>query len=130
MTVESIASARAELGERQDCSIKAIALVTSLPYRTVHAEFAKAGRKKGTGTYRSMQRRVLMNLGFKAIVDTNPRQPNGSRYTPKTIHRFCNTGAWLAYKRGHVFAIVDGEVIDWTAGRKHHITEAWRIKKI
>lgn len=72
---------------------------------------------------------VLTKLGIK--------HDNGIRYQampeklrPKTIKRAAavfREGKYLFVVNRHVLACVDGEVIDWTANRKHRIQQVWKI---
>lgn len=126
--IDQVFRRSAELGEDNDCSVKAVALACGLPYDAAHAAFEDAGRRHGRG--------VLTPQIFKALkvlkINTQPishlRQPNGSRYTPRTISRLLPFGRYLVYTRGHVFALVDGQVLDWTKGRKHHIIGFQRVE--
>lgn len=118
------------LNERNDCSVKAIALATGKPYAEVHEAFRLEGRKNRSGTYKHQQEAVLTRLGFKREKFLDLKKDNGSKYTPKTVSQFCHTGNWMVYIPHHVFAVIDGNVLDWTEGRRHRITQAWRITPI
>jgi hypothetical protein len=116
--------------ERNDCSVFAVALATGTPYAHTHALFRAAGRRDRQGTYRHQQMTVVTRLGFTAVKHT-PRQPSGACFTPKTIGQWVNPNKrYLAYVRGHVFAIIDGKVQDWTEGRQHRIKEVLEIHPI
>ena len=56
-------------------------------------------------------------------------QKNGSRYTPLTIGDKLKGGYFLAFVSRHVLGVVNGTVFDWTEGRRHHITEAWKVTR-
>jgi len=52
----------------------------------------------------------------KQHIDPRVRTPvTAARYLPKK-------GKFLCFTRDHVFAVVDGSVVDWTEGRRHRIT--------
>jgi hypothetical protein len=41
--------------------------------------------------------------------------------------RHLASGRYICMVRGHVAALVNGEVIDWTAGRRHQIKEVYEL---
>jgi hypothetical protein len=85
------------------------------------------GRKprKGATTFEIL--RAVINMGFKIEGVKKLKQKNGSRYTPKTIGDKLKRGYYLCFCNGHVFAVVNGDVEDWTNNRKHHITQAYKV---
>jgi hypothetical protein len=54
-----------KFGEKNDCSVKAVALATGIKYAKVHYAFRKQGRKEGRGTHFYQQFAVLRELGFE-----------------------------------------------------------------
>ena len=52
-----------QLKERNDCTVKAIAVVTGVSYKEAHKAMADAGRKPGKGAYVAQQRAALNELG-------------------------------------------------------------------
>src|SRR5210317_1921033 len=72
------------LGERNDCTVKAISIAGNLPYRQVHGMIARKGRIKGRGCSQYVWEQGMTDLGLKWTV-TRPRTPSGARYTMKTI---------------------------------------------
>lgn len=106
------------LKEANDCTVKAITAVTGVHYVDVHALLAKHGRPHRRGAQKHTQYRTLKDLGF---VYRNVKLKDCK--TVRTLgRRFRGVkGTFLAWTRGHVLAIVDGEVLDWTNGRLHRI---------
>lgn len=113
-------------GETMDCTVKATALACRIPYEEAHAICAEAGRKPRQGAYTHKIADLLEHKGYR-VKRFNPRQPNGSRYTPKTIGKRLNRGHYMCQVRGHVFAVVDGKVLDWTNGRNHRIERVYKV---
>ncbi len=138
-------SEASELKERNDCTVKAIAIATGCTYKQAHKAMADAGRKNGKGAYVSQQRVALAALGFKMeridlkseVVSKYP-SPHFNLQGATTHHavRFAKVWASLPpmmmYTQGfsHVAAFRDGKVHDWTAGRAFRISTAFVITKL
>ena len=117
--------------EHNDCAVKAIAIVCRVSYKTAHAALRKFGRRDGTGTQRIQTSAAISSLGFTVTkVTTQPRQKNGSRYTPKSVGKGFPCGSNLVFFNGHVAAMKRGTVEDWTNGRRHYVQSVWRVMKI
>ena len=109
-----------KLGEHNDCAVVAAALTTKWSYEHTHRVFAECGRKKGRGTHLHVTRKALRRLGvyveerkIRRTPVRNLRLPEGKRYIAVT----CN----------HMLAVIDGKVHDWTANRRHVVTDLWEI---
>lgn len=134
-TFESLCKDSNKYGERNDCTVKALALTCQIPYEQSHEVFRKLGRRKGRGFRTMLAFPSFRKLGFQFEKITNqyggdtPLQPGTAyRYTPKTIGKLCKKGRYLAFCRGHVFAVIDGKVMDWTEGRKHKIIKLFKVE--
>lgn len=113
--------------EDHDCGVKAIAMVGRVSYKEAVKLCAEHGRKPGEGMYNTQIEIILYQMGFNVQPVTKLYQKNGSKYTPKTIGKRLKVGYYLAYVNGHVLPIINGEIFDWTEGRKHHINSAVKI---
>lgn len=135
------------LGEANDCSVKAVALITGRPYAEVHAAFAACGRKKRRGTPRDVSRDTLAVLGVEfrewsltervALAQTYP--PRAAGKSPRmriTTHHWRRFPASWAPHRGkrlivltssHMLAVIDGEVRDWSINRALCVNEIWEV---
>ena len=135
----ALCNSTAAYGEKNDCSVKAVALVCGVSYDEAHAAMAAQGRKKGRGAQTSSIELAVIALGKKIEV-VNPKHiiaqypgvhKNLQNVTTHHPARFPdawkNGGTYLAYIRGHVLAIVDGVVHDWTVGRSKRI---YRIREV
>lgn len=119
-------------GERNDCTVIATAIAFRLSYATAHRLMQKAGRRKGCGVwYEEKAVPVLQKAGLvvEELDEEKIRQPNGSRYTAKTIGKLCKRGYYVAICSGHAFAVVNGEVLDWTQGRRHIVNTVLKCTK-
>lgn len=132
-----------KFGERNDCSVKAVALATGTQYAKVHYEFAKQGRKQGRGTHRWQQEAVLAAFGFELKLVHSHRaglswalpeeQVLKNKFKAKTVttleRELPSRGVFLVYTRGHMLCARGGKILDWTQGRRHQIKEVYRVVK-
>lgn len=121
-------------GERNDCAVKALAIAAGMPYGVAHLLFKKYGRKDRRGTRRYITKLVVNYLkehhGFTSIPLRDPRKADGSRFTMKTIGQRYYRGRYLVFVSGHVAAMIDGKIEDWTEGRRHRVTEIWSLEQV
>lgn len=119
--------------DKNMCSVIATSIACRVPYDKAYKALENHGRKHGQGTYWYQQSAAIQELGCELEKVFNRgnrplRQKNGSKYTPKTIGERLKKGYYICRVRGHVFAVVNGEVLDWTDGRNHHINEVYKVK--
>lgn len=137
---ESVALSSQRHGEHNDCSVKAVTILTGLPYATVHAAFKRAGRRDRSGTYTSTTMKAIELLGYRAVpIDLDlKRHLMAVRFnwpcktlTVKQIEKFNglwdNEGSVLVKTSGHMLAVENESVHDFTTGTKRRILDAWRI---
>lgn len=94
--------------QKNDCTVRAYAAAFDLPYDEVYDSFAVLGRKCGRG------------FNFRDFAKTHPRlrwhsfpaEKGKSRMNPAKFGAAYPTGRWIARTAKHVFAIIDGVVID------------------
>lgn len=130
-TFEQLEIARHAHNERADCCVKALAVSRQISYMAAHKMCAKWGRKNRQGMYNkhiygmfqteyNAERlpehemdRLRQSIGVKNLTPNN---------IGKALQR-CGYGQWrfFALVRRHAFGIDQGQVIDWTEGRKHQI---------
>lgn len=111
------------LRETKDCAVKAVTAVTGVHYIDVHGLMEANGRRHRHGTPNAITRAVLDKLGFAT---------HEIKVWSKTVRslgrEFRNIpGTYLVWTRGHILAIKDGEVLDWTNGRLHRILKVERV---
>jgi len=111
-----------KLGETNDCAVTAVAAVSNLPYEYVHRVFASCGRKRRKGTPFEVTQEVLKKLNIWT---------DRHRFEAQTIttmgRELPKKGRFLVRIRRHILAVVDGEVLDWTEGRRHRIRQAYKV---
>jgi hypothetical protein len=117
----------ATLNERNDCTVVGVSIAARVDYKKAHAAMKAAGRRDRCGAYRIDTTEAVHALGCAIEVIDAPRQSNGSRFTAKTIGAGFKRGYFLVFYRGHVAAMVNGQVADWTDNRRHQVQEIWKI---
>lgn len=127
--IEDALCARVAMNEANDCSVLALSMSCRTTYEAAHTALKIAGRRDRRGVYPEHIKHATKTLGFTLGPVIRPKQANGSKYTPRTIAEQFPAGRYLAYSRGHVFALVDGEVRDWHKGRKYHIIKVQEVKE-
>jgi len=110
--------------EANDCTVRALANASGMPYKLAHKIMAKAGRKVGHGMTADEWVPVLNRLGFtlEAIYGTT----RGAKYmsfktgmsarpgiTLENLIPRLGNGRFIIKIRGHVLTVVDGNVIDY-----------------
>lgn len=122
----SIADASGRRNENNDCTVRAVAIVTGLPYDQVHAAFSQAGRKHRRGCRRSVTEQACKSLGYamKSVA-------HESR-TAVTIEREkrLQTGRYIIGMTAHLAGMIDGKLIDWTAGRRKRVNGVYSLTPI
>lgn len=113
-------------GENRCCAPIAIALVTGKSFDTVRGWLSKLGRRRGKGTPRWMTYHALKSNGYTLRRCTRLEK---QYRTVRTLERGCGRRTLLVFTRGHVLAIVNGKVQDWTKERLHRIQEIYIVEK-
>ena len=118
--------------EANDCAVCAMTIATGMDYHDIHKLYASKGRKPRAGTPQAMTSKVMGSLkrqGYKFVDEGMPRQKSGSLYTMKTIAKAFPKGTYIVRVRGHMAALVDGKVEDWTDNRRHQVLKVIRVKR-
>lgn len=127
---DAMATASAAHNEHNDCTVKALSAATGIDYADCHKAMAKAGRKNRRGCHFHITGRdAAKALGFK--METVP----DSKYSAKTMitaerDRALKSGRYVLRVRGHVAALVDGKIVDWSQGRRHIIKSVYQFTPI
>lgn len=129
------------IGEHNDCSVKAVAILTDTPYEIVHQRMAIAGRKSRRGTPMGITGGVITSLGYRWL-ETDPQTfinqyPKSHQilkgvtsHHPERFNKVWKNGKrYLLFNNSHALAVVNGETIDWSQGRALRIKYIWEIIK-
>lgn len=111
--------------ESNDCAVKAIAIACNVPYKVAHRLLEKhTGRKHRRGTLTHMINPAIRHLGFEVT-----QLHDVTAKTISTIARdsAVQDGFFVVYVRGHIAAIVNGQIEDWTEGRRHRVIAVYKV---
>lgn len=106
------------IGEKNDCAVKAVSIVTGISYEKAHSLLAQEGRKFGKGTSYDHTAAVLKKLGFNLIYFKSPYK--GLRSFKRNIWTNKAMLVWVSSGR-HIIGVNDGKICDWTDNRCHRI---------
>jgi len=126
ITFNDCAVISSRLGENNDCTVKAVAIACQVPYEEAHEYLRSIGRKWGRG-----HRWQINGHGYAERLDKlgiEGEEIEVKSKTVKTLARELTKGNYMVKVKGHVLAIVDGKVEDWTAGRQHRVLKVMKIK--
>lgn len=113
--------------ETKDCSVKALAIVASVDYTAAHAALKQQGRKNRKGCSTHQINRAAIALGCVVVQIDKPAAAKTMKTVGPALLASGQPGAHLIYMRGHVAAVVAGQVADWTRGRRHRVSSIFRI---
>jgi len=111
--------------ERHDCTVRALACAKGISYDEAHACMNAYGRESRRGVKNATLTVAYESAGFKmaAIFGTtkkarflkhcHPDVPNFKGTTLKKLLPILGKGRYIVGIRGHVFAVVDGVVMDY-----------------
>lgn len=128
------------MGEKNDCSVKAVALATGVSYERAHAALAAEGRKSGKGAYTQAILRAIEACGKKhqrmpidLIIKMYPKGHRDVLKNVTTHHPARFPGVWqdghtyVMFTKRHVCTIINGTNHDWTNGRAMRAISVYRI---
>ncbi len=106
------------------CTVVAVATVCNMSFGKARIKMEKAGRPHRYGAYQWQYHEVIQRRGFKL----EPVYGFEGHHV-KTMGKKLGSGTYLINVRGHVLAIVDGVINDWSASRSHRVREVYRVTK-
>lgn len=112
-------------GEKNDCTVKAVAITCRTSYEKAHAACAAQGRRKGRGMYPEQYHRAIASLGYTV----KPVKLSTKGKTAGNVGAFLKGGFYLVNFRGHVAAFHGSVNCDWTAGRRHRVKSIYKVVK-
>ena len=131
-------------GEKNDCAVKAVAVVCGVSYEEAHAVLKAKGRKEGQGTAIVTIREAVKafgktprSWGHGEVQDMISRYPGVHKNLKKitTHHPVRFKKVWseeitdpvLIFTNNHVAAYRDGQLHDWSIGRALRALNVWSI---
>jgi hypothetical protein len=127
--------------EKNDCAVKAIAIVANASYEEAHEALAKQGRRNGRGSTIVQIMAALKSLGVHVNGYINHVYHGGKNmgrcpirdvtFRLRSVYgmdrKQIAERRFLVLTRNHILAVKDGEVQDWTEGRRHQARFAWEV---
>lgn len=122
-------------GERNDCTVRALALTTGAPYEAARAHLAAFGRRKNRGTAwwrfvvwfegKTLNGYRLKELALPKKTDHQDRHPLRQQCTTwRTVGQFAAAhprGRYILRVAGHAIPLIDGVVTDWKEGKARRL---------
>jgi len=121
-------SISASMNERNDCTVKALAITAGIEYQQAHRILAVLGRKNSRGLrceHHTMVNKMRAAVMMADKIVSKAEYPQG--LTLKTIGQWRPHGSWLVFTSGHVAAMIDGKVDDWAADSKRRVKYMIRV---
>lgn len=112
------------LGEKKDCSVRALSVAGAVPYGLAHSMFARVGRRNCQSTPTWVTAEVMRMVGATNLDVWRCGWPTLAQFI-----RAHPEGRYVLHRSRHAFALVDGVVHDWSTGTgpRSRIVAAWRL---
>lgn len=123
-TIKSIAKGATDTNETKDCTVRALANATGMPYKDAHSLLKKVGRKDKEGVSLHVVLNAFEDIAIKPVyISSNTKDgrylcgyyswtsPNQGMSLGKAVKTFTK-GKYIALVNCHVVALVDGHLID------------------
>ena len=120
----TIIKASRRFNERNDCSVKAIAISCKVAYDTAWNALRVAGRVARQAASPAMMLQAMKSLGFGL------RKVTGYVGTTAASIKLPAAKQYVAFGTGHTLAIVNSRVLDHTAGSSFGINRVYRVVAI
>lgn len=98
-------------GERNDCVVRAMTVITGEPYEKIHSVLERNGRKFGEPTYNNVMFGAAKELGLTPVVNMfgfGPRCKIRDRISLGKFIKMFPVGSYYVQHSGHAFAVIDG----------------------
>ena len=106
------------------CTVIAVATVLNQSFGKARYKMQKAGRVHKKGTYANLYHAVIKRSGY----DLNYISGFEGHHV-KTMGQKLGQGTYLIQVRGHVLAMVDGKINDWSEGRSLRVKTVFKVTK-
>lgn len=116
--------------ETADCTVRALSIAADISYDEAHQICEDLGRPHRRGFRMPVEQCFKLAGCVATKVDHTYRSSYGThQMTVATVAKRFPRGSYIARIRGHVLAIVDGQVQDWSVGRRFKLNGLWRVTK-
>ena len=111
------------INESQDCAVGAIAIACGKDYTEVHTDLGILGRRHRKATRIDQIWNVASKYG--EIKDVTAQYPYVR--TAISAKRLPVEKSFIVLTTDHAFAVVEGEVQDWSNGRRLRVKRIWEV---
>lgn len=134
------------MGETNDCAVKAVAIACDVSYAEAHEAMKALGRKNRNGTnFYNITTKAIEGFGFTLkswglverdeVIKSYPGVHSGlknitthhPRRFPQVWSKF--HGNLLFHTKGHILAVRDGIVCDWTVNHAKRVVGVYEVHK-
>ena len=115
-------------GEDNDCTVVALSIAAGIPYNVAHDILRAAGRERCKGFRLGGWLRCQYRDG-RSVCGYKVTPVNACRKTLAQVRRDFPKGRFILRKRGHVFAMIDNEVMDYGTGNRTRITDLFLFER-
>ena len=138
-----LTEASKEVGEKNDCSVTALAAITGKTYKQARKALAAAGRETGKGVFQPQMEAAALALGFKLEpvgadwIESMIASYPGIHKTLKHItthHPLRFPKSWVDVKEPLLFHVArhyagyaKGALNDWTVDKPKRVIEIFRV---
>jgi len=116
------------------CTVIATSIAFDTPFDEMQKFFFNhMGRKRNKGIPFSKHldkiQKVANNFGYNVTKLNIKDYKKTGIMTPNNCTQYLDKGTYLLGIRRHIIAVKNGIVEDWTKGKRHHITELYKVEK-
>lgn len=122
------------IGDHSACTVIATAIVCGCSHASADKVVTEVGgRERGRGIYfngTELMHNVLAKFGKVATCEYSRERdyrPGVRGFSLKTVAQRYPRGRYLVFVRGHVAALRNGKLDDWSEGRSHTVQAVYRI---
>ena len=119
-------------GEKGYCSVIAVAIAAGVKFGKARAAYTRNGRKNGQGTYQHQQVAALAEFGLSVERERELSSECHGTHLCLITRRLPKQGTFWVYTSGHVSAVRDGVLEDWSAregarGARKRVISIYRV---
>ncbi len=124
ISFEEARAAGDAMGEKHDCAVIALSVVSGVHYNNIHKMLKELKRRNRCGTPTPMIRAAIVRLQLKAHDITNFYEGSSVR---TIVPQLPQQGKFLVNVRKHILAVIDGTAEDWSKYKKLYVQSIWQI---
>ena len=111
---------------KKDCTVRAVALVLGMSFDSAYEALAAAGRQP----HKAFNFDGWMKATGKFVWVSFPAEKGKRRMTPEAFLGLYPAGAFILKTAKHVFAVIDGVVLDEQPNTGRCVYGAWKLMEM